>query len=147
MAKHATGTQLQIGDGATTEVFTTIAEVNDISGPSIETETIETTSHDNVDGYKTYIAGLSDGGEVTFSINYDLTLPTHGAVTGNITLAALNRTIRNFRIVLLEQGGQSWSFRGLVTNFETKYPAGDKQTAEITIKVLNKPQLTAGSVQ
>lgn len=141
MARDATGTLLQLGDAATTEVFTTIAEVLDISGPSIEVAEIDTTSHDNV-GFRTYIPTLADGGEVTFEIEYDLAAATHVETTTGLVAVTLNRTVRNWRIIPPGQG-KRWNIRGFVSSFEASYPVGDKQTASITIKVVQAPTVTA----
>jgi hypothetical protein len=141
MARDATGTQLQLGDAQTTEVFTTVAEVTDISGPNISVGEIDTTSHDNV-GWRSYIPTLADGGEVTFEIEYDMTAATHLETTTGLVAVVLGRMVRNWRIV---PPGQSkrWNVRGFVSSFEPGYPVGDKQTASITIKVVQAPTVTA----
>lgn len=68
-AKSAYKTQIQISDGASPPVYTTIAEVKDIQGPSITVDTIDVTSHDSVDGFREFVAGMIDGAEVTLDCN------------------------------------------------------------------------------
>ena len=64
------GTFLQIGDGAVSEMFTTIAEVMNIDGPNLQQETVEVTSHDSTDRWREFIGGLKDGGEISFGLNF-----------------------------------------------------------------------------
>lgn len=63
-AKHALGTQLQMSDGASPPVFTTIASIVSITGPSISADTIDVTNMDSPGGWKEFIAGLIEGGEI-----------------------------------------------------------------------------------
>lgn len=69
MAKYTgTGVALAIEIAS---VYTVVAQVRDIAGPNQSSDVIETTSRDNANLYKTYLAGLRDGGEVTFDLVYD----------------------------------------------------------------------------
>ena len=84
MAISSFGTLLKIGDGADPEVFTTIAEVLDISGPGLSLDTEETTNHSSPGGWEEYVGTILRSGEVTFGINYDPVGATHDASTGLI---------------------------------------------------------------
>jgi hypothetical protein len=57
-AKSAFGTTLKKG-------ATAIAELISIGGPTISADTIEATSHDSPDGYREFLQGLRDAGEIT----------------------------------------------------------------------------------
>ncbi len=63
-AKHAHGTQLQMSDGDTPAVFTTIAQITNITGPNVVMDTVDVTTMDSVGGWKEFIAGMLDGGEI-----------------------------------------------------------------------------------
>lgn len=140
MGISAFGTLLKIGDGATPENFTTIAEVTNISGPSLSLEPIEITSHSSPGGWKEFIGGLLDAGEVTFDINYEPTEATHNATTGLIA-DMVDRTLRNFQLVFPDTGNTTWSFMALVTGFEPSEPVEDKLTASVTLKLTGQPTL------
>jgi predicted secreted protein len=129
-------TLLQRGDGGSPEGFTTIAEVLDISGPSSSVDTIEVTNMDSPNNYKEYIAGLLDGGEVSFDCNF-----TNVASQTNIIADHQNRTLRNFKMVLPLAGNPAWTFAGYVTGFDNSQPVQDKITASFTIKITGKPTL------
>ena len=132
-ALAAYGTLLQMGDGAgTAEVFTTIAEVGDIDGPSESVETIDVTNHSSPNARKEFIAGLIDSGEVSFSINWIPTDATHDATTGLQKVMA-DRAVTNFK--LLYPDATEDAFAALVTKFNKKEPVAGKLSADITLKV------------
>lgn len=141
LAIKAHGTLLQIGDGGSpTETFTTIAEVTEISGPSLEQEPLDVTSHESSGGFREFVGGLIDGGEVTLSLNYIPTDATQNATTGLIA-DLKNMVVRNFQLVFPDVGSTTWSFPALVMSFEPTEPVDDKLGADVTLKVAGEPTL------
>ena len=131
---------IKIGDGATpTEAFTTIAEVMDISGPSLTLNTAEVTSHDS-GGWKETIGTILEGGEVSFDINFVPTNATHSEGSGLIA-DMLARTVRNFQIVFPDSGSTTWEFAALVTGFEPGAPVDGALTASVTLEITGEPTL------
>lgn len=139
-AISAFGTQLQRGDGGGPEVFTAVAEVSKIDGFEISMDTPEVTNHQSTEGWREYVAGLIDGGEVALELNYIPTNATQNATAG--LLADLkNRTKRNFKIVFPDSGSTTWSFSAFVTKFKPSAPTDDKLMGTATVKVTGKPTL------
>lgn len=136
----AFGTLLQIGDGATAESFTTIAEVVNISGPALSTDTIDMTHHSSPGNWEESLASTLRSGEVTFDINYIPAHATHDASTG-LLADFLNRVVRNFKLVFPDAGNTTWSFAAVVTGFEPAAPHDDKLSASVTLKVSGQPTL------
>lgn len=135
------GTLLQIGDGATpTENFTTIAEVKSISGPSLSADTIDVTNMSSPNGWREFIQGPKDGGEVTFDVNFLPTNATHNAATG-LLRDFKNGTRRNFKLVFPNPGNTTWQFAAIVTGFEVSAPVDDVLGASITLKLTGEPVL------
>jgi hypothetical protein len=135
-------TQFQQGDGASPEVFTTIAQCGDINGPALVANTYDTTTHDNtLAGYKDFIPGLRDAGEVTVKLYFDATNPTHkNAGTG--LLASFNsNTVHNYKIVPAGYSPTlSWTFSAFITKMGAfTYPVDGVQAAEVTFKIKGKP--------
>jgi len=139
-AISAFGTLLKIGDGGSPETFTTIAEVTDISGPSLSADTIDVTNHNSAGGYREFIQGLKDAGEVTFTINFIPTESTHNAATG-LLKDYEDGTLRNFQLVFPDAGNTTWSFAAVVTGFEPAEPIDDKLAADVTLKISGQPTL------
>ncbi|MGA5669017.1 phage tail tube protein [Streptomyces pseudogriseolus] len=134
----AFGTQLERGDGAGTEVFTPIANVTNITPPGIERETYDVTAHDSPDGWREFIGGLKDGGEVEIELNYDPR--EHDVLVSDFE----DSDPRNYRIVFPGTLGQ-WAFKAIMSGFESEAPHDDKLSATVTFKVSGKPTITAGT--
>ena len=136
----AFGIALERSDMApTTPVFTAIANVTNLSGPEIERETYDVTSHDSVDGWREFVGGLKDGGEVSVELNYD---PREH----DVMIADFEDTEpRDYKMVFPAQAGAgSWAFSAILTGFSQEAPVDDKFSAELTFKVSGKPTITPG---
>ena len=139
-AISAFGTLLKMGDGADPEIFTAIAEVANISGPSLSMDTIDVTNHSSTDGWREFIGGLLDGGEISLDINYQPTEGTHDFTTGLLKNMS-NKTVRNFQLVFPDGSSTTWSFSALITAFEPSEPIDNKLSAAVTLKLAGKPTL------
>jgi hypothetical protein len=140
MADSAFGTLLKIGDGGGTEVFTTIADVIEISGPSLQLETEDVLTHSSVGAWRQRIATFLDGGEVSFEILYNPNAATHNAATG-LLRDLKNRVLRNFQLVFPVSGNPTWAFAAFVTGFEPGAPADGMLTASVTLQLSGQPTL------
>lgn len=135
--KLGLGTQFQ-REGATAGTFVTIAQVASITPPQLEADDVEIEDLDPVDGYKKYLPGLLDGGEVSLTLNFD------GSTTGHMDLLSdfNGRAKKNYKIVLPDTA--AWAFSGYVKGFAPQeITAGDVIQVEVTIKVTGKPTFTA----
>jgi len=131
MGAFANGTVLTIGSA--------IAELKSISGPSISADTLDTTTHDSTDGFRTFIPGLKDGGEI--SIDGNLTDATESNVliglleAGTVTVGAT--------IDLPTETPMTFTFDCIVTAYETTEPHDGLLGFSATLKVTGKPVLAA----
>lgn len=134
-AVNAFGTLLKLGDGAAPEVFTTIAEVKDITGPGFEASTNEATNHSSAGAVREWLAGMLDAGEVSFDLNF---LPNHATQdeTTGLLSEFLSRSVSNYQLIF--PNGQI-NFKALVTGFEPSAPVDDVLTASVTLKVTGLP--------
>jgi len=117
---------------------TTIGKLTSISSPEKTADTKEVTTLDVTDGYKKYIQGLKDGGEVTVTGFFDIT------DTGQLALDTVFEagTIDTYIITFPAAIDATFTFSGIVT----KYAVGeanleDPLDFEATIKVSGKPVL------
>ncbi|MFF8942843.1 phage tail tube protein [Streptomyces sp. NPDC014864] len=133
----AFGIALQRGDGAATEVFTAIGAVTSVKGPEIERETYDVTAHDSANGWREFIGGLKDAGEVTISINYDPSV--HDVLVADFEDTAP----RNYKMVFPQALGE-WALKLILTGFSQEAPVDDKLSAELKFKVSGKPAITPG---
>lgn len=144
LARWAFGTLLQIGDGAGTEVFTTIAEVKDIDGPEVSLDTEDVTPHDAVDGWEEIIPTILRSGEVTFDLNFVPSNTQHGDFSNGLMGLAKSRTLRNFKMVIPSSPDEYvWEFSAYVIRMGHAYPVGGAMNAGVTLKITGAPDLSA----
>lgn len=123
------GTKFKRSDMASSPTFSDIAEVNSIDGPNMSRDTIDVTSLDSTGGYREFIGGFRDGGEVTLEMNFTLT----GYAQMKADFESSSRV--NYQIVLPDSGATTFDFSALVTSLGTAIPMDDKVTSSVTIKI------------
>ena len=123
------GAKYKRGDGQSNEIFSAIAEVSNIGGPDKSRDTIDVTSLDSTDGYREFIAGFRDGGEVTLNMNFTR--------DGYISMDAdyLSDDLVNYQIVFPDTGETTFDFAALVTNITNVIPTDDKISMDVTLKI------------
>jgi len=101
----------------------------DTTPPGASRATID-VSHTQTSGGREFIPGdLVDWGELKLTIGFDPSVdPPINADPEEIEL--------EFR------DGEVWTFMGFMTAYTPKAPMDDKMTAEVTIKVASKPEIT-----
>lgn len=137
MATAAVGAQFKRSNMAGTPTFTAIAEINDINGPNLSRDTLETTSLDTTGGYRTFIGGFRDGGEIQLEMNF--TLDGYD----DLKLDFEDDDPRDYQIVLPDTGATTLGFSALVTALGMKLSTTDKITASVTLKISGEVTLTS----
>jgi predicted secreted protein len=135
-ALSAYGTLLKRGDGGGPETFTTVPEVRSISGPTMETDEADVTTHSSAaaGAFREFILTLIDAGTVEFDINYVPTDAVHLGLRNDF----LNRTKRNFQLVL-PGGAQTISFAAYVKTIPFEFPVDDAITQKLTLRCTGAP--------
>ena len=128
MAQQAMGTKLQIGANS-------IAELTSIGGLDLSADTIETTTLDS-NGWRTFMQGLKDGGEVAVSGYFN-----PGDTNGQVAMYNNFNNGTSASYTILFPFGASWTFSGIVTAFSTGAELEDSVSFEGTVKVSGQPSL------
>ena len=102
-ANAAYKTLIQYGDGATPELFTTVAEVREIDPPEQTAPEIDATSHDS-SAAEYILSSCEDSGEFTIAANF-LGDATATAVRGDLGAAA-----RNWQLCFPNFGARTLTF-------------------------------------
>ena len=113
-----------------------IAEVNSITGPNLSRDTIDVTSLDTTGGYREFIGGFRDGGEISLEMNF--TEASFDALKDDFESA----DVQAYTIVFSDTGSTTLGFSGLVTAIGVAVPMDDKVTANVTIKISGQVTLT-----
>ncbi len=135
MAKRALGTKLQIGD--TSPV--TVGGLTSIGGLELSADTIDVTTLDSSGGYREFIAGFKDAGEVALEGYFDATT---GQGQKELYDLFESGDTEDFTIQFPAETKTSWEFSGVVTGFSTGADLEDPLAFSASIKVSGKPTLT-----
>jgi hypothetical protein len=121
--------EFRLGDGASPEVFTAVAEVFAITPPSDTVDVVDATHMQSPNRTREFIDGLIDPGETSFEMNF---IPG-GAGDDAIQAWKAAGGAKNCQIKY--PNGVTWSFSGVLTGYEPDIPVDDRMTATVTIKV------------
>ena len=125
-AVRALGTVLKVG--ATTPV--TVAGLTSIGGLELSADSIDVTTLDSTGGYREFIAGFKDAGEVSVEGFF---IP--GTGKGQTELYTLFESGNTEEFFIEFPNDAAWDFEGVVTGFST--------SAEL--EVSGQPTLTVGT--
>ena len=132
-AAMGAGAAFGIGDGASSESFTDLAEVLSISPPSQSVDIIDVTHLKSTNRVREFIDGMIDPGEVSMEMNF---VPGSAADIAIQALEGLSTTT-TFRVTFPDgqSGSVTWIFAGLLAGYEPAIPSGEKMTATVNFKV------------
>lgn len=128
----AFGVILERGEGAP-PTYVPIANLSNLEGPESERETYDVTAHDSPDGWREFVGGLKDGGEVTAEVNYD--------PRDHDTLLADYEISQPIPWRITWPTGDAWEIKAILSGFSPEAPVDDKLAAEITLKASGKPEI------
>jgi len=141
-ALKAFDTHLERGDGASpTEAFTKIAEIKSISGPGLSADALDASNMASPGGFREFIAGLRDGGEITLEINFIPAEATHKDASGGMLNDYKTGAKGNWQISFPDSPTTKWVMPCIITGFEISAPVDDLLSASVTFKVAGQPTL------
>ena len=123
------GTTFKRGDGTSDEGFTAISEVVNITGPALTREFIDTTNLDSTDGYREFITGFRDSGEVTITANWI----RDGYIDMKTDYDSDDSV--NYQIVVGDTSATTLEFAAFVTAMPLSIPTGSQITMDATFKI------------
>lgn len=117
-----------------------VVEMTSISGPSQSADTIDVTNHDSADQFREFLAGLRDGGEVTFEGNF-IQGDTDGQIAMHTDFQAGTKRTWTIQMPGWVASAPQFSGEGFLTAFSVDFPFDGKISVSGTIKVTGKPVL------
>lgn len=123
------GSLFQTGDGGSPEVWSTVAEVTNISPPGIQRDSVDASHENGPDEWRESIPGLKTPGEMSIEMNF---VPG-GDAYADLFAELSDKEVRNRRIVFPD--GEVMGFRAFLTGLESQVPvdAQMKATATFTL--------------
>lgn len=138
MPKRALGTKLKIGIDVSAVA---VAGLTSISGLELSADTIDVTTLDSNGGYREFIAGFKDAGEVALE---GFLVPEVGKGQKELHDLFESGEVEDFTIEF-PNNMASWGFKGVVTGFSTSADLEDPLAFSAAIKVSGQPTLTVGA--
>ena len=120
------GALLKISDGASAPSFTAVPELRGINGPSMSSEDID-VSHLGSSGYRDYIAGFKEAGEISGEVNW--------TQAGYATLLVLFNSGALRDMTLTFADGTIYEFVGRVKGLPITAQTGDAVRFTLNIKI------------
>ena len=132
MATRSLGTILNAGTQK-------IGGLTSIGGLELSSDTIDVTTLDSSGGYREFINGFKDAGEITVEGFF---LGAKDAGQQALYTLFESGASEEFEIVFPAEAGASWELTGIVTGYSTSADLEDPLAFSGTIKVSGKPTLT-----
>ncbi|KKK74212.1 hypothetical protein LCGC14_2886030 [marine sediment metagenome] len=124
------GIQLQVGDGAGPDNFTDVPKVVSGNIPGVGKELIETTSLDSTGGNREYIPSFNEQKIITCPIFF---VPDN-TIHNGLWTDAEDGTLRNFKIILTDTSGTTYSFAAYV-KLEGNFATGEAVQGTLELSV------------
>lgn len=131
-AQFGLGSELRISIAS---VFTPIPWLQSISGPDETFDIVDVTTHSSIGGYREFISGLADGGELTCTINWHPEEATHQ----ELMAAQLAREPTAFQLSWAALANYDednlMDFTAYVTGLTRMSPIDAQITRDLTLKI------------
>ncbi len=116
--------------------YTPLAEVTSIDGPNMSRDTPEVTNLGSAGGYKEFIAGFRDAGNISLPMNF--THETYEQMLDDFE----DDDAKWYRIDMQNTEKTRLQFKGLVTSCPISIQTASQVTSNVSIKITGKPELT-----
>jgi predicted secreted protein len=130
------GTRLRRWSGS---AWADLAEVLNISGPTMSKEQIDVTSLASTGGYREFIGGFRDGGSLSFSMNF--TRASYDLLMGDFE----DDDNKNYELCLPDAEETSVEFEGTVMELPLTITPDKQITLDVTIKISGEPVVNSGT--
>lgn len=152
----AINTLLKVGNGASPEVYSTIANVGDITGPGLSSTVVDVTSHSTGNPWREKLITLLDNGDITFPLFFVPasdgppvgTDPFGHSPQGGVLALFTSRgqggvagVPYNFALEYPDGLGTTDYFTGFVSKFSEKAAVAGVLMADVTITLTGEPIL------
>ncbi len=135
------GVTIGKGNTASPIVYTNIAEVFSISGPSSSNNEIEVTSLS--DTAKAFISSLPDNGEITLNLGFDPTAASQQALFTDMDAGSTNEAI--YKLTFTDSPQSIWTFNAWVRSCAVGASVDGAVTLDATLRVTSTITRTWGT--
>ena len=119
-----------------TGTYTPLAEVQSIDGPQMSRDTPEVTNLGSEGGYKEFVAGFRDAGNISLPMNF--THDTYELMLDDFE----SDEARWYRIDMPNTEKTRMQFKGLITSCPVSIQTASQVTSNVSIKITGKVELS-----
>ena len=142
-AQAAANTLFQMGTQGCPQTFSTIANVGDLSGPSMAATVVDVTSHSTGNPWRQMIVTLLSAGEISLPLFFLPNVASGGGHDGTSGLLSVfaGRQLRRFALVFPDAQATTYYFDAYVSKFNFKEPVAGVIAADVTFTITGQPVL------
>ena len=129
----AINTQLKLGNGASPEVFSVVANVSNWNPLPMSVDTVDTTSHSNTDPWSRFIPTVLNGGEITADIFFLPDQAGHKQLLTNMVNRGTYNWIASFPIP--SSSNVDYPFAAIIAGFAVTAQVKDAIKAQLKLKI------------
>jgi hypothetical protein len=124
---------LSVGDAASPNLYTEIAEVIEMNGPDQSAEEIDVTHLRSTSGYREFLPSFKQGGTLNCVANYIPGNATHASGADGLRGLFTSRDIRGWKRTFSD--GTEEFFDGYVSAFSTPLAVGVQSKLNFSVRV------------
>jgi len=125
------GMTISVGDAASPEVYTTISDNSDISGPDGSAGEIEVTDLSST--AKEFKRGLTDNGNISMTIMFIPANVQHAQLRSDFNSST--EIARNYQMTFTDSPATLWTFSAYVASLSVSNSLDGVTTANVTLRV------------
>ena len=147
-AQAAINTYLKIGNEGSPMIFNTIANIGDLTGPSLSSTIVDVTSHPTGAPWVQRIVTILDNGDIALPLFFIPSSPGsdgtpstpfgHNGSTGLLSVFT-QRQLREYSVVFPDPANTTWYMQGYISKFSMKAAVKGVLTADITFSMTGEP--------
>ena len=140
-AQPAINTLFKMGDGLSPQTFTLIANVGDLSGPTLSGNVVDVTSHSSLTPWREKIVTLLDGGDLTLPLFFIPSSPGpdgHNGASGLLSVFT-GRKQKRYSLTFPDVAATTYFFDADITKFTFAEPVAGVITANVSFTITGQP--------
>ncbi len=148
-ATPAINTLLKIATAGSPQVYNVIANVGDLTGPTMNADVVDVTSHSTNSPWRQKIVCLLNPGEISLPLffvpsssgtNTPNTPFGHNGTNGLLSIFT-SRSLESYSLTFPDAAATTYYFQGYISNFSQTAPVAGVLTANITFTFTGEPIL------
>lgn len=149
-AQPAINTLLKIANEGSPLVYNVIANVGDLTGPSMMGNVVDVTSHSTLVPWAQKIVTLLDNGDITLPCYFIPSSPGSDGIpntpeghngTNGLLSVFTQRQLRQYSLTFPDTAATTYYMEGYITKFSFKAPVKGVLTADVTFTFTSEPTL------